>query len=612
MSERQSASQPIPSPLKQNDAALPAVSHSVKNDLRFLELLLWNARASRSRGVLWACIVAMPAAYVLFLVSHSALIGGIAYGAAAIAGMLIYGMWRGYYANLHRMKNITTTITPKYLSSRVEASGSELRYDWTRVKSVNRIGEILVFEIDNRPGSSLCIPFRCFKNRRSAQEFLQYSMQYWKEGQVRRHALGMCVVADDADLFSRRTAMCILLGTVVLLVSTVMLSDFHGMSRVLFWVLLLCCGISFPIMRGLGQNPQQFSVPAGVALGKDNDPGRALTIANRGLHRFPNDPELGTLAAFAAYRMDNVDEGMFYVERALQSHPRNAALLAARAFGLRENCKPESALADLYASAEIDPYIFWAMSLRAGVLLDLSRYQDAIKVALEASELDQRGMAPPLMIAWSHAMMNDFKNAYLGIAHAEAILSQGGLSPRERSILLSTNAAVYAQAGDLELAAEQAARAIDADPTFSGGYSERGYISCLQGKPKAAAGYLERADSLKMTKRQRVALQMSVALWAIVSDRIEIAQKITTTALTTVTNPFTLTYRALSLVQDPQRIGIHYTDAILLCNKAIEIDPYNRLAYWVRHRAEASLGYKEAAVRDLSIATGFGFRPFIE
>jgi tetratricopeptide (TPR) repeat protein len=524
---------------------VPENTMTVNNDLNFSEMLMCTVAGTYPvmRYFLLGCgaLTAISLALWLLFGDYGAMT--VLASAIIVQAAALFAIWRAFSQQKQLMSNITTTISPQNVVSRVNFTSSESRFDWSRISAVHRVGNVIVIAIDTDPPSSICIPFRCFPSREDATRFFRLSHEYWRAGQARRHELGHCGSNQGSQqlwVLARIVLVVAILGVVISMLNT------HGAWQQ--WVLLALMPAVIILLRK-GDGGSGSALIANTALAK-NDTKAALNASLQGLKKYPKNAMLRVTAGYSLYGLGQIEEGLKQCLAAVEARPGMALGYMGVGHGYREMADPDNALLYVCKGLELDPNLSWGFIMRANVHVDVCQYDEALKDCELAERLEGTYYAPFAARAGIHFSRVELDEAEQNCEKALKLCEEMKRSNRDKAIVNGLHGLILSRRGRSDEAFRAVDKAIELDPTFASHYSYAGSVRLRAHKLQEAWVFLEKAIEMKLCNRHLVSNYADMAIHQYVSKNAEEAHRYAELALEIDTQARSLAGKRAALIRD--------------------------------------------------------------
>jgi tetratricopeptide (TPR) repeat protein len=518
---------------------------SVDNDLRFGEMMLCTLSGTYPvmRYFLMATGAATIGSLIWYLVfgSYTALTVLFCSGIIDIA--VVIALWKAFADQKTLMRQITTTITPQNIISRVNYSSSESRFDWARISGVRRIGRIIVYAIETDPPTSICIPFRCFSSRDDANRFLRLSYEYWREAQVRRHELGKCGTQERPGQFW--IAVRIFLAVAII---GIVISMLESGSTWQPWALFALTPIVILLVRK-ADNGKGATLLANTALAK-NDVAGALKATRAGLKQFPNNADLHVTAAYSLFNLGHFEEGLKHCHAAVAAHPSKALAYIGMGAGYREMADYDNALTAINKGLELEPNLAWAYVIRANIHVDFCMYDEALKDCDTAQSVEGKYYGHYSARAFVDYAREDFDAAEKNCQRAAELCDEEKRSKRDKAIVLALKGLILSRTNRHDEAFAAIDRAIEMDPDTASHYGYAGSIRLRAHKLEEAWSWFKMALQRKPSKRHLTSDYADMALNQYLLNNVEEAHRYADMALEIDPDARSLAGKRAALLRD--------------------------------------------------------------
>jgi tetratricopeptide (TPR) repeat protein len=581
----------------ESERRLPAAISSVNNDLSYFEVLLCNTVVLQSpfRNAVSVLQAATLLMFIFFMITGNSLAGITAVALMFVLCFVPVWAYQAYLSNLPRMRGITTSLTRDRLVTRYNEQQIEMRSDWTRVASVGRKLGIIFFKLEGKNNQTVCIPERCFHGKAHADEFFDTAMSLWKEAQARKHELGLCSTHKHAvkNNQQHRRLMMIFFTIGGLIVGIISLLQHRTEMYPILWISALAALGLVATSKRYRQHRYLLQANTAIARGDDQ---AAWQTCQQGLRAHADDANLLISASSALYRLHRVEEGLALCEKALAIEPDNYVGYNNRAYARRELCDLEGALADANHGIQIEPNLLNLFVIRAGILVDLCRYTEALADTDEAHLLDGKHYSPLMMRSFVRMKMNDLARARDEVA-AALVLCSGRFSPKELALVQTMVSLIHARSGFYDTAADAASTALQLDSTNVMARTALGMCLCMKGESTKSADCLSQAAGMPKTPREELYFLYASAACQYNLGQLPQARAMAQKAVEISSRPMTLRMLGfIAAAQGDTEFGLQQLDL------AIAGDPYDAEAYWMHGRVYQSLRNEQAAQADYAEA----------
>ena len=308
----------------------------------------------------------------------------------------------------------------------------------------------------------------------------------------------------------------------------------------------------------------------------------ALAVADKTNKLFPDDVEgMGVLGSCLRAK-GNFDEGLKYLNKAIELNPKYAEVLINRGLIYLNKHDKANASADLEKAHKLKPHLREIWNLVLNLKIELKKFEDAISLGEEMLKIDPLDEKIVASMALCHQFLNNFDQAV--IFYNEAISIKPGFIEAYNNL---GNA--LKQQGKLEEAIEVYIKAISIKPDFAEGHYNMGVVLHMQGKLDEAIEAYNKALSFKPDYSDSYN-NMGVTLrdQGKIKEAIEAYNK----ALS-IKPDFADAYNNMGLaLTDQGKLG----EAIKAYTKALSIKPDNAEAYSNMGVTLKDLGKREEAI----------------
>ncbi|MCO6429928.1 MAG: TonB-dependent receptor, partial [Deltaproteobacteria bacterium] len=193
-------------------------------------------------------------------------------------------------------------------------------------------------------------------------------------------------------------------------------------------------------------------------------------------HNSPLLDQKLTLLGYIALRKSKVEEAESHFRQALELDPGSADAHLGLGIALFRQRDNEAGLDTMIKATLIDPQVSSYQSYLAKAYMELGRNNDAKKALTRAKRLDPKDPTPFLYEALIHQADYEMGKAFRALEEARfrndnrAVFRSQYLLDQDRAVLTSNLAQVYNEIGFDHSATQEAARALELDPTNRGAH----------------------------------------------------------------------------------------------------------------------------------------------
>ena len=581
----------------------PNNSQTVRTAIRFHELFLCSCIApNQALGKIVIAVAGVAALGGIW----NLLGGGMPAMTVFLIGcflcfVVVAAVHKNYQTNRAMFDALMVTISPQGITQRVEHANSEARYEWSRVGAVQRAAGVVLLSIDSQRPAWIIVPERHFASRDEARRFHRACFDYWREGQVKRHQLG-----HKLSRAKTRPAVKAFFALAIALIATVLTyfvardSDVTSVCGVALMLESLALVV---VLRKLDDGTQALTQANAALIA--NDPKKALAICDKALKQHGKNTRLLTLAGFSAYTIGEFEKGLQYCQLGVAAEPEDALACAGVAFGQREQGHLQEAFDHICKAIDLQPNIPWAYAIRANILCDWARYDEALKEVDEAERWEGTGFSAHHSRASILCCMYQLDRALDSINTAEKYCLETKRTAKETSAVVATKALIYARRRELWEARAQIERAISLDPGNPVNTGIRASIAVRSGDLGYSAQALADARELPLPIRSLFVWYCDMAIFQYKNGNVDEALQNVDMAIGTAPRAMPFAVKGAILVREGKP-----NEALEYLNKAIQLDPCFMLAYESRARVYDSLGDSERAEADRACYLATGFESF--